>query len=316
MDSNGRADLKPSGKSKTTRMRRPSSPNAGRTSKDIPTSLKLPTPPQPMLFVEVSPAKMSPWLAPVPASKEDAQLFGAKCFDSFAKLNPDGSWLKTYQGYSQVMLDGSSEISSETWPQRGTMRNGECFLRPEWEPRIFDDEYLSLPTPKATEHKGGWVSQGGGLSLGAMARHSLWPTPRARDHYPPDWTREQRGAHQGDDLATAVAKKEKWPTPTTRDWKDGSAESCKNVPVNGLLGRAVHKWPTPAAFDAKRGPQTEERMAKGLGGPNLISVVVAEEGKRGGQLNPMWVEWLMGFPLGWTNLDASETPSSHKSHKK
>lgn len=27
----------------------------------------------------------------------------------------------------------------------------------------------------------------------------------------------------------------------------------------------------------------------------------------GGKLNPTWVEWLMGFPLGWTDLDASET---------
>jgi hypothetical protein len=22
----------------------------------------------------------------------------------------------------------------------------------------------------------------------------------------------------------------------------------------------------------------------------------------GGQPNPMWVEWLMGFPIGWTDL--------------
>jgi DNA (cytosine-5)-methyltransferase 1 len=28
----------------------------------------------------------------------------------------------------------------------------------------------------------------------------------------------------------------------------------------------------------------------------------------GGRLNPMWVEWLMGFPLGWTDLEDSETP--------
>ena len=27
----------------------------------------------------------------------------------------------------------------------------------------------------------------------------------------------------------------------------------------------------------------------------------------GGQLNPTWVEWLMGFPIGWTDLNASET---------
>jgi hypothetical protein len=32
----------------------------------------------------------------------------------------------------------------------------------------------------------------------------------------------------------------------------------------------------------------------------------------GGQLNPTWVEWLMGFPLGWTALEPSATPSSRK----
>ena len=33
----------------------------------------------------------------------------------------------------------------------------------------------------------------------------------------------------------------------------------------------------------------------------------------GGQLNPTWVEWLMGFPLGWTDLGPSATRSSRKS---
>jgi hypothetical protein len=27
----------------------------------------------------------------------------------------------------------------------------------------------------------------------------------------------------------------------------------------------------------------------------------------GGQLNPTWVEWLMGWPLGWTAFGASAT---------
>ena len=34
-----------------------------------------------------------------------------------------------------------------------------------------------------------------------------------------------------------------------------------------------------------------------------------------GRLNPTWVEWLMGYPTGWTALDASETPSSRRSRK-
>lgn len=32
-----------------------------------------------------------------------------------------------------------------------------------------------------------------------------------------------------------------------------------------------------------------------------------------GLLNPNWIEWLMGYPIGWTELDASETRSSRSS---
>ena len=32
-------------------------------------------------------------------------------------------------------------------------------------------------------------------------------------------------------------------------------------------------------------------------------------------LNPTWVEWLMGFPLGWTALEHSATRSSRRSRK-
>lgn len=28
----------------------------------------------------------------------------------------------------------------------------------------------------------------------------------------------------------------------------------------------------------------------------------------GGPSNPTWVEWLMGFPEGWTDVGDSETP--------
>jgi hypothetical protein len=30
-----------------------------------------------------------------------------------------------------------------------------------------------------------------------------------------------------------------------------------------------------------------------------------------GRTNPAWIEWLMGYPIGWTELSASETPSCH-----
>jgi hypothetical protein len=43
--------------------------------------------------------------------------------------------------------------------------------------------------------------------------------------------------------------------------------------------------------------------------PNLESVVARTgkmEGHSSGSLNPEWVEWLMGFPAGWTNLTVEE----------
>ena len=36
----------------------------------------------------------------------------------------------------------------------------------------------------------------------------------------------------------------------------------------------------------------------------------------GGRLNPPWVEWLMGFPIGHTELSDLEMPSCLKSRKR
>ncbi len=67
-------------------------------------------------------------------------------------------------------------------------------------------------------------------------------------------------------------------------------------------------WPTPTARDWKS-PGTREgylaRIERGYSQPLPEEV--------GGPLNPTWVEWLMGFPEKWTDLEHSATPSSPKS---
>jgi hypothetical protein len=94
--------------------------------------------------------------------------------------------------------------------------------------------------------------------------------------------------------------REIWPTPTARDWKDGSAQACQNVPANGLLGRVVHFYPT-----------MDYGAAKGWG-----SSSAEDRSRLGGSLNPEWVEWLMGYPAGWTDLGDSGTRSFRKSSRK
>jgi len=92
---------------------------------------------------------------------------------------------------------------------------------------------------------------------------------------------------------------------------------------------AIQLWPTPQSWDGRRGAEDREaKRARGAGGINLQAAVgmfptpdatdnkgpsSRSEGKErptcdddlptrvGGQLNPEFVEYLMGFPKGWTN---------------
>ena len=84
-----------------------------------------------------------------------------------------------------------------------------------------------------------------------------------------------------------------YPTPTARDCKGANSmehltrEGKQNH--TGQLANAVKLFPTPMKALETAGEITEEdrwNMTQG----------------NGGQLNPDWVEWLMGFPVGWTNL--------------
>ena len=86
-----------------------------------------------------------------------------------------------------------------------------------------------------------------------------WPTPR-----PLPW--EGAAGGKGHSLETD-RRRRSLPTPTTRDHKDGTAESCANVPVNALLGREVHERTTATAK---------------------------------GRLSPALPEWMLGFPEGWS----------------
>lgn len=121
--------------------------------------------------------------------------------------------------------------------------------------------------------------------------YSLWPTARARDY---------KGVGYGDDLPGAVAGR--WPTPTSRDATSGAGHGATMQGAPSL--RTLVRWPTPTAARYGSGqngsPHDGREAFAGAGSPSLDTIAAAE----GGRLNPAWVEVLMGFPSGWTEIQA------------
>ena len=86
-----------------------------------------------------------------------------------------------------------------------------------------------------------------------------------------------------------------WPTPTKSDGMGGPGTSEKRMGGENL--RTVVKiWPTPTAHNAKETSAPSESFRNT---PTLAA-------QAGGQLNPTWVEWLMGWPRNWTSLAKME----------
>jgi hypothetical protein len=168
-----------------------------------------------MSYQEAFHAKISQSRGGGLASMENALECGEKWRGSFTKYSPDSCSWKTHQ----CSLLGDLELFSETWPQWGLMRNGEC-----WEQQTLEQ------TIRGTEY--------------------------------------------------------------------------------GLL----QKWPTPDASCGQRGTQpnwTPKRKSGHTAQYTINQAVRDMEKNNGGKLNPMWVEWLMGWPLGWTDLKPVEMDKFH-----
>jgi len=189
---------------------------------------------------------------------------------SFATYDPDTRSWRT----SQVCLGGELETFSETWPRSGMTRNGTAYRRLPSVPRTSVTDGSAWPTPRATDGShGGRVtpreSREGGNLVEAVSARTMWPTPTVSGNH----NRREYPTSAGDGLETAVKR---WPTPMARDHRTGQAHRGGDPARH--FGWNLNDW---AAADPGQG-----HASTGIG-----------------QLNPTWVEVLMGFPLGWTDLD-------------
>jgi hypothetical protein len=182
---------------------------------------------------------------------------GQRCFDSSEMCGQRGQLLKMYQPFDLRDLPWSFKISARS----GIALNGIVFPLVPLARLTRGTGSGSWPTPcsNTRPNEGNVRLLRAKVEAGELSREEAKAMLNGKDPFE----------------AQGVIPQKMWPTPTSRDWKDGSAQACKNVPANCLLGREVH---------ARKNYQTS------------------------GALNPTWVEWLMGFPSGWTDLNNSATP--------
>lgn len=92
-----------------------------------------------------------------------------------------------------------------------------------------------------------------------------------------------------------------WPTPDGSQRGTRSWEGMQKRQVN--LQDAVKWWPTPIQGDAHLSSTPEVAQKRLAEGKITLSRSVQQDKCKPatGQLNPDWVCWLMGWPIGWTS---------------
>lgn len=260
-----------------------------------------------MSYLAAFPVRTSVQPVRAQESQVSVQAYGARWHELLVKYDLNLCLWKTHQ----CLFPEDLHWSSVTLPKWGMTRTGHVYQHPTLERPISAIASGLLPTPSASERSGthkpgshlsltkavnGWIKGKLGQSPETCQR---WPTPKASD-----WNK--RGnidpTNPRNGLAGAVKL---FPTPRASDCKrSGSpSELARHSPS---LAAIAQTFPTPQASDANKWSNQSLAERKAKGQQVRLNTAVSPEGGAGGQLNPDWVEWLMGWPIGWTDLKPLE----------
>jgi DNA-cytosine methyltransferase len=220
---------------------------------------------------------------------------------------PSPSMIKGTHGWSlpAAVTDEASEESHRMWPT------------PNSSPATASQ------TVEATQRLRASRDRKQGILIEAVVDR-MFPTPAARDWKDTGENTDYEALAKKSKLAGAV-KSKMYPTPRSSEIMSMTMESAlnriestgyhSNLEENVALKEQNKMWPTPNASDNRdRGnlsdPAIQRRIAMGKQ-VGLTMAVKDQPGK--GTLNPNWVEWLMGYPQGWTDIsDSSENLTSQE----
>jgi hypothetical protein len=154
-------------------------------------------------------------------------------------------------------------------------------------------------------------------------RPNRWPTPSAELHNyaedPSSWSeraerlRETHNNQNGAGLPLGIAAK-LWPTPIARDDRSIYARPTTHGKNSRPLSEAVGLWATPTVADteggrlSRSGDRKDELLLRGQAKAlhsrqDPQTLPPGETSSASGLiLNPLFVEWLMGWPAGFTGL--------------
>jgi hypothetical protein len=203
---------------------------------------------------------------------ESDQECGEKWRGSFTKYDPSSCSWKTHQ----CSLLGDLDEFSETWPQWGLMRNGECWEQQTLAQTIKGTESGLSPNNETFFHTPCTTGLDGGSNSRKALKKRLLPTPDASQRGPTKDYNPQAKSQSGRTLQSFAAK---FPTPQASDNRDRGNMSNPSVQRRVAIGKQI----------------------------SLSQSVHPTSG----QLNPTWVEWLMGWPLEWTDLKPLVMDKSH-----
>lgn len=216
-----------------------------------------------------------------PELPEKEVVCGEKWRGSFAKWNLLSSSWKTHL----CSLFGDWIEFSGIWPRWGTMRNGVCWERKTSELHTsvnesgFSDSTPLFPTPTKNE--------------------------AGKSKKTPQMTIEKKCQMTLDRLVQI------FPTPCKWDALKNAHKLNQEMLSKVVFQEEMKKrWDTPCKGDAHPRAMNRTGPYHGKGQKHLQAQAyecLTEADMIGGQLNPEWVEWLMGWPIGWTELCALET---------
>ena len=213
------------------------------------------------------------------------------------KSDPLGQFTKMFMDTSQWDLTRFSF----KWKALVTQRGRLCF-------RLVQSEHCT----KGTEFG----------SLG-----NTWATPNTMDHLPPrseEATKKLQNGHRKGRKRPSNLREQVdpntiklYPTPRASDVEGGMAS---NVEINnGRFSRKnkdgvrwgvklrdavnhMETFPTPRASEYKDCGAVGSKSQIHMDNRSYLCAKVKDPQQPSGKLNPVWTEWLMGYPKGWTEL--------------